>query len=109
MDSTSVSFYVKCRCCYVSYLLFRVVGRINETLYAGRTGNPGGRCFELKLHPVAVLLAAAIVMLRGGWSGFCTEWPGARALGPGCLGSSATCHLGPLGWFDLSVPQFPPL
>lgn len=45
--------------------------------------------FEIKLCPVALLLAAVTVMLRGGCSEVCGEWPG-------CLGSSATSHLGPL-------------
>lgn len=44
MDPTSVLSHVKCRYCYVS-LLFGVVGRINETQYAGHTGNPEGGYF----------------------------------------------------------------
>lgn len=46
--------------------------------------------FELKLRPVAVLLAAVTVLLRGSCSDVCGERPGARALGPG---SWAQCHL----------------
>lgn len=41
---SSVLSHVKCRYCYVS-LLFGVVGRINETQYAGHTGNPEGGYF----------------------------------------------------------------
>lgn len=47
--------------------------------------------FEIKLRPVAVLLAAVTVMLRDSYSEVCGEWPGAWALGP-----SATSCLGPL-------------
>lgn len=58
MDSPSVLSYVKCRYYHVSYLLFRVVGRIKETLYAAHTGNQREGAFEIKRHPMAVPLAA---------------------------------------------------
>lgn len=48
--------------------------------------------FELKLRPVAVLLAAVTIMLRGSCSEVYGEWPAAWALGPG---SWAECYFPP--------------